>query len=147
MKELAAAPALKNVRRLSLSWCSLGDAATEVLLRSPHLVNLRELDLTGNNLSGHLMPLLADQLPRLHTLILTNNRLLDQGMRRLVDHPGATKFRVLNLSSTALSPPGGLALANSPHLDGLAQLTVSGQALGFEASKALRKRFGTRVSL
>lgn len=120
-RALAAVPELERLRVLRIIG---GASAAELnaLFDSPHLGNLTALDLHNNRANDATAALLADgRFPHLAELRLSGNDVRDAG---------------------------ALALARSPHLDGLRVLDVStNYQLGPQARTALRAKFGKRVKL
>jgi hypothetical protein len=55
-------------------------------------------------------------------------------------------LRTLDLGSNGIGREGALALASSPHRVGLSWLELWGNPIGAAAERALRARFGSRVS-
>lgn len=60
---LANSEPLRNLEILTLRWCELGDDEARALIASPHLNNLRELDLTGNEFTGDVPSDLRKRFP------------------------------------------------------------------------------------
>ena len=54
---------------------------------------------------------------------------------------------LLDLAENLVEDRGAHALADSPHLDGLIHLNLSGNVISPDAARRLRKRFGDRVFL
>jgi uncharacterized protein (TIGR02996 family) len=118
---LARVPELERLRVLRVI---SGTSAVPLLalFDSPHLRNLTALDLHNNRANDATAALLADgRFPHLAELHLSGNDVRDAG---------------------------ALALARSPHLDGLRVLDVcTNYELGHDARQALRAKFGKRVKL
>ena len=49
---IAQSEATRNLEMLTLRWCEVDDDGARALVASPHLNNLRDLDLTGNEFTG-----------------------------------------------------------------------------------------------
>jgi uncharacterized protein (TIGR02996 family) len=168
---LAGSPAVAGLAELRLKGCDLGDAAYHALASSPHLRRLRVLDLHWNIPHQAVAALLDSQLAEgleelrlsmngLHTtglppltrlanvrkLDLSENGLGDEAAERLADAP-PPRLRVLELSVNAITDRGALALARSPHLEGLRLLRLRFNYSFTRAADALRQRFGERVEL
>jgi uncharacterized protein (TIGR02996 family) len=85
MDLLAKSPQLASLLDLRLGGCMAGDAAPLLLATSPHLGNLRRLDLSFNNITSvGVRSLLSADWPHLSELILGGNPELSRGeIRRL----------------------------------------------------------------
>ena len=77
MHKLAANPAFQSLRRLKLARCNVSDAGAVALARSPHLLNLVELDLSYNTLGEKAATLFLDTsiMPNLVLADLTTNKM------------------------------------------------------------------------
>jgi uncharacterized protein (TIGR02996 family) len=111
LRALAEAPALAGLRRLAVSLEGARDEDLVPLVTSPRLARLEDL---------HLGP---------------DGRLGDAVLLALADCPGRASLRRLSVETTSLSPEAVAALAASPHLTGLRDLTLrlakgSGSAVG-----------------
>src|SRR5579884_3350226 len=112
MKELARSEALRRIRVLDLSYCSLGDEGVRDLVGSPNLANL-----TG--------------------LILYRCGVGPDGARALAGSPHLANLRSLNLMEDDVKDEGASALARSPHLKRLAHLSLRSNRMGTAGARAL----------
>ncbi|VTR92323.1 Repeat-companion domain protein OS=Isosphaera pallida (strain ATCC 43644 / DSM 9630 / IS1B) GN=Isop_0391 PE=4 SV=1: LRR_4 [Gemmata massiliana] len=60
---IASSESLRNIEMLTLRWCRITDLGALALVASPHLNNLRDLDLTGNELTGEVPSALRKRFP------------------------------------------------------------------------------------
>jgi hypothetical protein len=82
MAELARAPNLAKLERLSLRGNWIGPDGVKALAESPYLIRLRELDLSHNGLTADDVQPLLD-LPSLDTLELMGNPIDEAGVEKL----------------------------------------------------------------
>ncbi len=122
LARVAESPVLGQVRELDLSGNDLGNGGVQVLLHSPYLARLEALDLSFNSLG-------------------------DLGIRHLAHATGLPRLRSLALTdNTAVGADGIASLAESPHLAGLRTLDVSGIDLHEVGVQAIASsRFLTRL--
>ena len=112
---LAKLPQLERVRELVLCGADLGEDGVLALTHSPYLHSLELLDLSFNGLGDNAMSHLAEaHLPKLHTLLLNDNR---------IGHPGATRLflaplrlHTLDLSANLVRGAALAALVDNPTL-------------------------------
>lgn len=90
---LAASPHLSNLRSLDLGWNRIGDEGVRVLAESPHLAGLVSLDLSQNEIGnvGFAALLMSDSLRNLQSLFIGENLLDDVAIPSPQDSPMATK--------------------------------------------------------
>jgi uncharacterized protein (TIGR02996 family) len=119
------------------------------LARSPHLANLRQLNLGVQEIGPEGARALADSphLGRLTDLDLSGNDIGDAGVRALASSPGLASLTNLDLSDNEITDEGVRALADSPHLSALQVLNLKDNDFGAKSARVLRKRFGKRVQL
>ncbi len=139
---LAQWPGLAHLRSLALRYSGLNDSAIAILASSAHLCELRNLDLTGNEI--RTVPSLSPSLKGLRTLELTHNPLGDRGARSLAASE-LSDLTTLGLARTRLSDVGALLLAQSTTLGKRLRLNVYGNDLSPAAVAALEQRFGEEV--
>ena len=82
-KALAANPALANLTRLALRGCGITEKGFAALVRSPHLQQLIELDVTGNKLKTASALRAPKRLPRLAAVRLDGNTISPAAYRQL----------------------------------------------------------------
>jgi uncharacterized protein (TIGR02996 family) len=148
-KALAKFPELAHLRSLSMAECSIKANHLKALLASPHLINLRELDLFGNRLGDAAARMVAEW-PRsaglTHLNLSENYWIGDRGAEALAQSPHLSNLKTLLLRCDRIGEAGGRALAHSPHLANLEKLDLGGNRLG-AAEGELRQRFGNRLTL
>jgi hypothetical protein len=87
----------------------------------------------------------------MRVLNLSDNPVGNPGAAALANSPYLSELLELALSDAGVGDEGALALAESPYLDSLLRLDLrcrkGGRPLGAYARRALRGRFGKRVSL
>jgi uncharacterized protein (TIGR02996 family) len=88
MAELARAPNLAKLERLSLRGNWIGPDGVKALVESPYLARLRVLDLSHNGLTADDVQPLLD-LPSLATLELIGNPIDEKGLEKLRKRWGA----------------------------------------------------------
>ena len=146
---LAASPHVANLRRLSLAENRIGEAGMRAIATSPHLAGLTHLDLSGNALRTRGFRALCEgRWPALETLRLDYCSISRDGVRLLAASPLLARVKMLGLGGNNLTDPSAMALAKSPHLDGVELLDLgSYTTFSPETAKALKARFGKRVRI
>jgi uncharacterized protein (TIGR02996 family) len=144
---LTASP-LDNLSRLKVSG-ELGDAVVRSMFARSRWPRLRELGLTGNQLTAAgIDSILTNQHTlNLGFLDLSRNPLGDDGARILSMWPGLHNVRNLDLAFTEVGPAGAAALIASPFLPNIRILNLNGTPATRDAATLtrLRTRFGTRM--
>jgi uncharacterized protein (TIGR02996 family) len=131
------APALGRVRRLALRNVADNADVYPALIRSPHLHQLRGLDL-GRCPDLTLGTLLSsERMKRLTALDLSECRLVDDEVIDLAGHPHAAGLTWLSLRGNHISSRGAKALAASPYLGNLRHLDLSGNRIDDEGARVL----------
>ena len=118
LDELARTPNLVKLERLDLSGNWIGPTGVRELARSPHLARLREIDLSRNGLGA-------------------------DGVRELLAAPWLGQLRSLSLTDNGLTATEVDQLLAEPALAGLAHLDFSGNDPGAYATEKLRDRFNS----
>ena len=111
-----------------------------ILVQSPLLGLVRELDLFGNDLGNRGPVLLAKSrhLTRLDSLDLGLTQLGDKGLQAIGTSPAFERLRSLKINDNPrLGIPGTKALAESPHLTSLVDLDISGNGLSDAALRPI----------
>jgi uncharacterized protein (TIGR02996 family) len=154
---LASSPALQHLHTLHLSGdqsgtgAALGGEGIRALASSPHLARLDALGLAFTGLGDADARLLADafRLPGLRRLDLRGNGIGPAGAEVLAGSSVLADLRFLDLRGNPIGDRGALALARSPHLQHVREmwLWLGPSRIGKEGRAALKKRFGTRVTL
>ena len=105
----------------------------------------------GRNESDRFRAHEAAGLRKLRVLDLSSNHVGNAGAVALANSPHLGGLLELDLADAEVGDAGAVALAGSPHLDGLLRLNLRSRPparpLGAAARRALRERFGRRVSL
>jgi uncharacterized protein (TIGR02996 family) len=125
---LARCPGLRTITRLSFDSAGLGDAGVvALLLRSPYLQSLRDLDLGLNYLSAKSLDTLicAPCLPALRRLDLTGNPFNSASLGPLLRSPAVSGLEDLILDAVPVNAAGIAALTTSRHLTRLQRLDLS----------------------
>jgi Ran GTPase-activating protein (RanGAP) involved in mRNA processing and transport len=112
---LAKMPQLERVRELVLCGADLGEAGVQALAHSPYLHSLELLDLSFNGLGDNAMSQLAEaHMPKLHTLLLNDNRIGHLGAARVLK--AAFPLRLLDLSANLVRGNAMVELVQHPTL-------------------------------
>jgi uncharacterized protein (TIGR02996 family) len=153
---LAASPRLSRLGRLDLGRNPIGAAGLQALAASPHLIGLTDLG-AGDTDAGpegvRALVATPQLLARLRALDLSSlyptRNLGDEGVRLLASCPHAAGLRRLNLDAVYLTEAGVEALASSPYLRNVWQLSLRcfGRGLSRQAEQRLRARWGSRLVL
>jgi uncharacterized protein (TIGR02996 family) len=124
--ELAQCSALTRLVSLSLYWNHIGLRRAKVFFESPHLHQLRELDLNDNQIQPEgVRALTQANLARLRSLNLRANKIVDAGLRILAESPLLGQLDTLGLVHNELTDAGVAALAASTHAAGLTSLDLA----------------------
>jgi uncharacterized protein (TIGR02996 family) len=142
LRALADAP-LPNLADLSLRDNRLGPEGAEALAKAPWLAHMDSLDLTGGAIGPAGLRRLLDADFRPASLWLDDSGLDDDSVVELARSPVLSRVTFLTLSSNALNPRGGAALAASPYLDHLVRLWLPRGAGAGGQRQALGERFGS----
>jgi uncharacterized protein (TIGR02996 family) len=177
MAGMAACPALRYVRYLTIESNGLQNHHLSLLFDSPRVLNVRILALGNNSIKSAGCETLAatTALPALGVLGLGGNPIKDQGFEALMDapwfanlvglyipgcqvsaaavtrlakHPAAKRLRSLNVTDWAdRDDTTARAILDSPHLSKLERLWYPYHALSAPVREALRTRFGANLNL
>jgi uncharacterized protein (TIGR02996 family) len=126
---LAASPHLANLRHLELGSARIGDEGLAALASSRAFAHLESLGLENNQIGPAGLAALVESphLAGLWGLWLHNNPLDDKAVAALVSSPKLTRLRELGLAATQIGDEAVLALAASPHLTALEILNLQGK--------------------
>jgi len=142
--------ALDGLRSLTLS-VKVPPLTWDHLASCPYLSQLAELEIMSSAHTDEMVRALVSStsLPALNSLRLKWCALGDEHTSWVVRHRWAERLRALDLSNNQIGPEGGLAIAESPFLEGLESLNLNANPLLAKAGvvQALRDRFGSRVRL
>lgn len=163
VEALAGSEVLSGLEELDLSRNPIGSEGLRLIATSPHLKRLRvlklarsridvsglrklvaaglpieRLDLSQNDLrSAGAEALSQAELPRLRTLLLSDNLLGGDGVALLSTASGWTGLQRLDLSCNSIGPGGAAALALSRSLAQVEELTLAQNNLGREGLQFL----------
>jgi len=150
---IAAAKSLSGLEHFQASQCKIGPEGVRALARSPHLVNLRTLDLGANRRIGidgarilagapnlaelrsldvsstplgpdGVAELLSGSWPALEALNLSWCDIGDEGLLRLSEWPGLARIRHLGLGTNALGKEALARFADHPSTAGIEWISV-----------------------
>jgi uncharacterized protein (TIGR02996 family) len=123
---LARCPRLASLTRLNISWNNLGSSVA-TLVRSPHLRNLRRLNMDATSLRDEGIRALvqAFDLPALTWLNLSYCGFQTEGARQVANCPALARLVGLDLSRNHLPPDSGRYLAESKYLTRLGSLNLA----------------------
>lgn len=142
-------PQTARVRRLILEGFRLTPSDAASIAESPNVKGLTALHLSGNRFgdAGATAIAASTHLRQLGTLDLGDNRVGDDGVAALAISPVVASLTDLGLAGNSITNEGVLALAGSRYLDRLTGLTLwECKKIGAKGKKALKERFGDRVS-
>ena len=133
-------PWLRHFTSLDLSNNWMGNLGASVLANCPHLENLSELDLSGNNINDLAMPALMDAtLPALRRLKLRSNEFGDRGITLLARSGRLTRLQRLDLNWNRIGDAGLSALVRGQYLSSLEILDLRGNNIRENSVKVLLK--------
>jgi uncharacterized protein (TIGR02996 family) len=141
-QEIAKSPALRHIRTLDFGDGNrLGNAGVEALMASPHLGNLRKLDLQRNALGSTAVRAIArsESAQSIESLELSNNDLYSAAAEEIAFGPALHRLEFLNLGTTRLGDAGVVALARSPQMASLKHLYLNHNDLTDEAALAISR--------
>lgn len=133
LNRLVNSPHLMQVRELDLCGNDLGNGGVNLLLRSPYLGEVRSLDLSFNDICDGGVRLLAGtrSLPKLRDLILSDNgRISGDGVRTLAQSPFSAGLRSMDVSNNDINDVGIHALTTSQYLSELHTLQIDNNHIG-----------------
>jgi uncharacterized protein (TIGR02996 family) len=137
MKALANSPHLGRLTSLYLYRNDLGDDGVRALADAPWLAGLRGLDLGHNGLSAEGVRALALAAPPLAYLSLGNNAVGQAGAEALAGSPLLSRLHELSLASCELDGDALAVLLASRHLGQLASLDLKGNPLNHRGAAVL----------
>ncbi|MBA4189439.1 MAG: hypothetical protein C0467_15725 [Planctomycetaceae bacterium] len=156
-------PAFRKVRSLEVKTEQWIDELIGRLIRLGHFPYLESLSLISTGITPNAVVDIArcPRLARLRTLRVSfvggywmdpQHHMLrgvrDEGAVALATSPHLLELRELSLRGAAIGPVGARALVESPNLMNLERLILTGNPyLDKDAQHALRQRFGNRVFL
>ena len=135
--KLARAPWLRHLRHLVLRG-ALDQSHLAGLFAAPGAQQLTELNLTATGVKKATLAALKSYLPALRALVLTGNRIKDEGVTQLVAWPYLANLDTLYLSECGITNKGVTQLLAKP-LPNLAKLTLSKNSLDNTAAWTIAK--------
>ncbi len=127
VERLLEASWLPQVRRLLVRG-KIGDDGFEALVSSPAVKQLEALNVTGNRIGAAGIAALEDRLPNLRSLVLTSNKLENEGLTVLARWKHLRNLETLYLGHCGLTAIGHLL--EGPPLTTLVKLALTGNKLG-----------------
>lgn len=142
LKELADDSNLTSARSLELSHAQVNDKGLGILCASPHLRNLTQLSLRGNQLTDKGLEQLATaQIASLNHLDLSgNSKITLAGVTALLKSPVTAQLTELLFEYQHLGPELGETLAKWPRIAKLKVLRLQAVDLGDPGLAALLER-------
>jgi hypothetical protein len=136
--ELALAPCLSELKVLELDRCEIQLSGARWLVNAPFLDSLRQLNVNNNSFAPEgLYRLLEKKPPFLHTLLMIDNDLGDEGAAHLAESPGSAPLLNVNLARNGLSDEAAKILGKSKHLKNLLILRLQNNEISRQARAAL----------
>ncbi|HEU0029960.1 MAG TPA: TIGR02996 domain-containing protein [Kofleriaceae bacterium] len=140
---LAASDRARSLRTLALPNCGLDERAGELIGGSPHLPQLRSLDLTGgsnttNRILDRGFAALA-KLPELERIALVYNRIGGDSLALLADPTTLPRLTSLAVNSCPITADGVRALVSSPRFQTIEELWIGGCPLGDDGVAAIAR--------
>jgi len=165
----------RRIVELLLNGSKIGDDGLRMVLDHPALADVRELGISGIDITAAGVLSLAESRyrPPVPRLALAWSPIGDAGVAELLRWPGLGRIRSLDLNHTQIGDAGAVALAGcralrsvrklwlgnnwigaegaaaiatSPHLKRLTRLYLHANPLPAAAARPLSNRFGRRVS-
>ena len=118
-------------------------------LNSVSIPSLRELRLFRCHFDSNSRSVLlhGELLRSVRTFILQASDVTDEDVEVLSQNPAISNVVYLSLEGNEITDRGAMALANSPHLDQLQFLKMLGNDVRKKGKRAMKDRFGSRVSM
>jgi uncharacterized protein (TIGR02996 family) len=149
-EELAASPHLRNLRSIDLQNNHVGVRGITALARSAVLDTVTSLELFNNNGiadAGIVALAGSEHVGKLRRLSLVSTGLGLEGLRAIANSRHLAQLRSLDVQSSRFGDAGARVLCDSPYLQRIKQLTVYNCDIGDQMATALQKRFGPAVAL
>ena len=146
---LAASEQLRSLRRLNLTWCSVGDEGLEALARGG---NLRVESLTLNNCeigdAGITALAESEAMRHIKRLFVSRNLIGDAGAAALARSPNLSEMIVISIGGNEeLGDAGARAFADIELASRLQRLEITQADFSDNAASALRDVWGERLTL
>lgn len=131
----------KELARLCLTGCGMGDEPTKTLAAAP-LDKLERLYLSRNELTDASMPALADGRALSHVLLLAlnGNEIGDEGVAALAKGKALAHLVRLELRETQCGDEGAQAIGKSKTLKALEKLNLLQTEVDSDAIKSIRRK-------
>src|SRR6185437_11573165 len=121
--DLAPASCLNELKVLELDRCEIRLSGARWLIYAPFLGSLRRLNVNNNSFGPEGMYRLLEMKPSfLHTLLMVDNDLGDEGAAHLAESPASAGLLEVNLAHNGLRDQAAQALRKSKHLKNLLAL-------------------------
>jgi uncharacterized protein (TIGR02996 family) len=136
---IARAPCLRELKELRLDRCEIPlIGASQLAKKASFLGDLRLLDVGHNHFGpAGLGALLEREPPSLHTLLMRDNDLSDQGAALLAGSAASDTLLEVDLSQNGLGAAAALTLGGSAHLGRLLVLRLSDNPINESAAATL----------
>jgi Ran GTPase-activating protein (RanGAP) involved in mRNA processing and transport len=136
---VALVPCLHELKALRLDRCELTLTGAAIFAKkASFLGGLRRLDVAHNYFGATGLGGLLERKPRtLHTLLMRDNDLLDEGAELLSRSPASNTLIELDLSQNGLGAGVAQALGDSPQLRGLLILHLADNSISRSAVDSL----------
>jgi uncharacterized protein (TIGR02996 family) len=146
---LARADCLRELKALELDICDMSPSAAHRLAGAPVLAGLRRLSANNNNFRSEGLQALLDGGPQeLHTLLLVNNGIDNEGVADLAESPASDTLLELDLGHNDVGNRAARALARSKHLRNLLILGLTASYIEKRGEAALRaSELGKRLAV
>lgn len=143
VEALASSPHMLQLRKLDLSYNEeIGSQGAAIVAASPFLANLRLLDLSETNLgnAGAIALAAATHLASLQEMELSYNRIRRAGASALAASSSFPCLRTLTLIANEIYASSAKDLATSPFLASVRSLELWDNGIGKEGEASLEKR-------
>jgi uncharacterized protein (TIGR02996 family) len=136
--DLALAPCLSALKVLELDRCEIRSSGARWVAGASFLGSLRRLNVDSNSFGPEgLYRLLEKKPPFLHTLLMADNDLGDEGAAHLAESPASDTLLNVNITRNGLGDGAAKALAKSKHLRELLVLRLNDNPISKQAAGAL----------
>jgi uncharacterized protein (TIGR02996 family) len=136
---VALAPCLRELKSLRLDRCEVTLNGARLLAKKARFLDgLRLLDFGHNHFGpAGLTALLEREPPSLHTLLMRDNDLFDNGAELLADSPASDVLLEADLSQNSLGTAAAVALGKTEHLRRLLVLRLADNSFNEWATASL----------
>ncbi|HYT88994.1 MAG TPA: TIGR02996 domain-containing protein [Gemmataceae bacterium] len=147
--DLALAPCLSELKVLELDRCEIRLSGARWLVNAPFRSTLRLLNVNDNTFGPEgLYRLLEKKPPCLHTLLMRQNDLGDEGAAHLAESPASNTLLEVDLAQNGMGDHAARALAKSKHLRNLLVLRLGCNEFSKSAAAALAQSpLGKRLAV